>query len=112
MVTATKSCRRPSTLTWIKPWEAHLPTNRTPIGRSPRWHITPEGAVLFNRAQEILACDDEQFYEEDGGRGREYLDISAQPNRALGQKAHEPSPLNCEGEPPHWGNHPQLWQGG
>ncbi len=87
-----------------------MPTNRTPINRPPRSQITPRAVALFKRALEIEACDDNEFWEDDGGRKREYLDVADQLHQALGLKPYEPSPLDCDGEPPSWEGHPELWR--
>ncbi len=87
------------------PWRCPCPPHDT------RWRsqITPRAVALFKRALEIEACDDDDFREEDGGRKREYLDITDQLHQALGLKPYEPSPLDCDGEPPSWEGHPELW---
>ncbi len=87
-----------------------MPTTRHPISRPPRSHITPRAVELFKHALEIEACDDDEFWEENGGRKREYLDVTVQLHRALGLKAYEPSPLDCDGDPPSWEGHPELWR--
>ena len=41
-----------------------------------REKITPEAIRLFRRGCAIIKCGDHEFYEEDGGRKSEYLEIS------------------------------------
>jgi hypothetical protein len=61
---------------------AQMPTNRTLINRPLRSQVTPHAVELLKRALEIEACDDDEFWEEDGGRKRDYLDITDQLNQA------------------------------
>ncbi|TQF30903.1 hypothetical protein [Bradyrhizobium sp. UNPA324] len=87
-----------------------MPTTRHPINRPPHARITPEAIALFRRALAIEACDDQSFWEEDGGSRREYLDVVDQLYRALGLQAFDLSPLACEGAPPAWEINPKLWR--
>jgi hypothetical protein len=49
---------------------------RIPKARNPQ--ITVEAVALFDRGCEIIKAGDDEFWEEDGGRCSEYVDIAKQ----------------------------------
>jgi hypothetical protein len=77
-----------------------MPTTRTPIRRPSRaTRITPETVQLFARA---VAIEDmpgaTERWENEGGRRREYLDLSGALAQQLGLKPWHPSPLDVADE--------------
>jgi hypothetical protein len=51
-----------------------MATSRTPRHRDFRPPITPEMVRMWRRLNEILSHGDEDFWEDEGGARREYLD--------------------------------------
>jgi hypothetical protein len=72
-----------------------MPTNRLPRARKRKARITPEVVALFKRAIAIEKDGDDEVWEADGGRCREYLDTSNQLRRLLGVRIWEPSVLDA-----------------
>jgi hypothetical protein len=66
-----------------------MPARRTPIDRGRRVQITPAMVVLWKRGQEILATKDEQKWEEEGGRRREFLDLAVELHELLDRRPWE-----------------------
>jgi hypothetical protein len=58
--------------------------------------ITDEVVALFSKCCEIQKFGDEEFWAEDGGRRREYLDASGELHRLLGLKPWHASPLDTD----------------
>lgn len=88
-----------------------MPTTRHPVNRS--WHarITPEITALFERGLDIQSYgDDDEFWENDGGRRGEYFAIGNRMHELLGLKAWHPWPLDVHGEPPADDQHPDYWR--
>ena len=68
--------------------------------RDPR--TLPAAVALFNRTLKIQANDDDEFWEEDGGRRREYLDISERLHVVLSLMPWQTSPIDVVGLRPEW----------
>ncbi len=79
-------------------------TTRTPKGRPPRGgQITPEAIELFRRGLQIQERGLDEEWEEDGGRRREYLDLSSALAAALGRnKPWLPCVLDVGEDVPAW----------
>ncbi|WP_256806324.1 hypothetical protein [Bradyrhizobium sp. Bra64] len=86
-----------------------MPTTRVPIHRPPQSRVTNEARALFARALGIEANDDHQFWEEDGGNRRQYLDLAVELHRLLGLTPWQMSPIDVVGERPDW-LRPEDWQ--
>lgn len=81
-----------------------MATTRTPIDRPPIAQITPKIIELYCK---VLALYDNAMcdkWEEDGDKGREYLDTCLALHVALGRKPWETTIVaTIEGdEPPYW----------
>jgi hypothetical protein len=63
-----------------------MSTTRNPIRPPVRLRITPEMVALFRRASEIVAADDHQFWEHEGGKKGEWYDISVELHSKLGRE--------------------------
>lgn|SRR5512139_3520870 len=59
-----------------------MPSKRTPTGRRSKARITPEAVALFKRA--LALYDQQDAWEEDGGRRREYLEVTCDLQDVLG----------------------------
>jgi len=80
-----------------------MPTTRTPIPRSTKYRITPEMVALFRRAREIEAADNHNFWEAEGGRKREWYDISVELHAMLGRKLWQTDVIDADSDtPPDW----------
>jgi hypothetical protein len=80
-----------------------MPTRRTPKVRNTRSSITPRAVYLFRLLIEIEDAEDDKFWEEDGGRQREYCDARVELHHLLGR---DPAQVNVmdalDGEPPDY----------
>jgi hypothetical protein len=74
-----------------------MSTKRTPRGRPPsKPPITPAAIAAFRRAEEIYNAEQEEAWEEDGGRRREYLDAHCELQLELRLRPWETSPLDLD----------------
>ena len=73
-----------------------MPTKRrVPKDRNPK--ITPEAVALFRLGLEIIEAGDDELWEEEGGRRREYLDADKRLCWVLlGLAPSEASPLDVQ----------------
>src|SRR5262249_10675990 len=62
-----------------------MPTNRTPINRTPRRLITTEMIELFKRGHAIRIARDDLYWEPEGKRA-EYIEVSCALHRLLGRR--------------------------
>ncbi|MHC2839798.1 hypothetical protein [Bradyrhizobium diazoefficiens] len=87
-----------------------MPTTRTPINRTSHARISPEATALFERGLDIQSCGDDDFWEADGGKRAEYIEINNRLHEMLNLKPWHPSPLDVYGEPPADDQHPEYWR--
>jgi hypothetical protein len=62
-----------------------MPTNRTPIDRTPRRQITSEMVALFQRCRQMRVERSDLRWEPEGKRG-EYIEAATMLHRLLGGK--------------------------
>ena len=81
-----------------------MPTNRTPIERPIQARITPELVEMYRRCLEIIEDGDDDVWEADGGRQREFHDVSLALHVGLGQKPWDYSvfSVSLNGPPRSW----------
>ena len=80
-----------------------MPTNRTRIKRAVRSRVTDEAVALFRLCEDIADAGQDEKFEDEGGRRREYLDADSALARLLGLKPWETSPVDAvREEPPDW----------
>ena len=79
-----------------------MTTKRTVLTRRAKPIITDEMIELFRRGREILAEGGDEKWEDEGGRLREFLDLSKRLDWTLLRRAgHEVSVLDdLDGDPP------------
>jgi hypothetical protein len=79
-----------------------MTSGRTPIGRPTKSRITPEAVALFKRARALY--DQQENWEEDGGRRREYLAVTRDLHSLMGRYPHQEDVCATigEDEPPEW----------
>jgi hypothetical protein len=74
---------------------------RTVRARRPKSILTEEMVELYRRGCEILAKGGDDIWEEEGGRRREFLDISKRLNWTLLKRVGDVSVFeDLKGEPP------------
>jgi hypothetical protein len=73
-----------------------MPTNRIRIKRAARSRVTDQVVALFCKCCEIQKSGDEEFWAEDGGRRREYLDACRDLYSLLGLPPWHASPLDTD----------------
>jgi hypothetical protein len=74
--------------------------------------ITDEAVALFRLCDEIIAAGQEDKFEDQGGRRREYLDANRALGNAVGIKFREVSPFDAVREaPPDYMEHNPLQTG-
>jgi hypothetical protein len=54
-------------------------------------HVTADMVALFRRGREILAAGDDRRWEDEGGRRREFLDLTSLLHQRLGRR-----PWQCD----------------
>ena len=81
-----------------------MPTNRVRIKRAVRSRVTDEAIALLRFCEEIVATGQDETFEDEGGRRREYLDAHVALDSAVGVKLWEsrrsmptarPRPIGC-----------------
>ena len=72
-----------------------MATKRIPLHRATRSRVTPAALQLYQRCREIEATGCNEFWEQDGGRRREYLNAKGELRRTLGMFPHQFSPLDA-----------------
>src|SRR5512139_908619 len=73
-----------------------MPSKRTPTGRRSKARVTPEAVALFKRA--LALYDQQDAWEEDGGRRREYLEVTCDLQDVLGRTPWHENVLDTLGQ--------------
>jgi hypothetical protein len=71
-----------------------MSTKRTPRRRDFKHRVTPEAMQLFDLCCAIQAAEDDDFWEDEGGRRREYLDARVRLREVVGLKPWDACPTD------------------
>lgn len=75
--------------------------------------ITDEVIRLYQAARAIEETGAHERWDENGGRRREYFELTKDLHKALNLKPHQPSVLDAIGSPPNWmtlSEHRKEWR--
>jgi hypothetical protein len=89
-----------------------MPTTRTPIGRAGKSQITPECVEQFRIARAIYDADQEDVWEERGGKRRAYLDACVALHTLLRRKPWQTDIVDTLGQdtPPSYEVNNEDWR--
>jgi hypothetical protein len=73
-----------------------MPSKRIPLRRNVRLRITPEAIRLFKLVENCIETGDHEFWEDEGGRRRQYLDADRDLASIFGLHLGEISPCDLQ----------------
>jgi hypothetical protein len=73
-----------------------MPSKRIPLRRNVRLRVTPEAIRLFKLVENCIETGDHEFWEDEGGRRRQYLDADRDLASIFGLHLGEISPCDLQ----------------